>query len=232
MTNPGSTLAVAAWRELLDEAATRFKGCDDVGAVGVVTLLRDNLTELTGIPQQSCVSVALRGGTILIVRKEFHLLTATDQAMDIARVESNWEEDVYRGVVSSASWLREKHQNRIVCFETDRAYELAIVALNVYLDIRQRRDLRLLASSVPSVLLHDVLATLHGCDRRVAGLVCRAWAAVSCDPMLPVDKSDVTAWLAPRVVEVQRALPTSFPLTTYSAVTAWAWTRHWLGGGE
>jgi hypothetical protein len=236
MTTSGRAVAWAAWTELLAEANARFRGRS---GVDTDVLLDDNLGKLVGIPHLDDTSARIlttvRGGRIAIVTSGFPL-QSTDRSMSICHSGrlSPWEDVLYRSVRAAASWLETSPRNRIVSVRSEPGALLATIALNVCLDIRQRRALQRVAqdATVPSDLLDDVLATLHGRDRRIAGLVCRQWAAAACDGLLPIDGSDAGAWVAPRIVELQRALPDAPPHRAYDVVTAWAWTRQWLGGGE
>jgi hypothetical protein len=234
MTTPsGYAVAAAAWDELLSEANARFRGSR---GVDTNVLLGENVGKLVGMPYLDDASprilATVRDGRIAIVQRGFPL-QSTDRYMAGYRPSSSyqWEDLLYRDVVALASWLAVSPWGRVVCAHTDVGYGLGIVALNVCLDIRRCRALRGSDSAVSSDLLHDVLATLHGRDRRLAGLVCKGWAAAACDALLPVDKSDAAAWVAPRMAELQGAL-TQLHLVPHDVVVAWAWTRHWLGGGE
>jgi hypothetical protein len=189
------------------------------------------IAELTGI---ACLDdktrplAALREGRILVMKRN-HPRQQTDRMLDEA--DAPFDADrVRQKVVSAATWLSGPPAHRI--FVENNAHDImTAVILGVYLDIQGQRATRppSAVQSVSATLLHDVMATLHGYSRRVAGLVSTTWRAAACDVMLPVDRTDVAAWFEPRVAEMMRTLPQWIPLVE-SILMAWTLTQLWLAG--
>jgi hypothetical protein len=200
--------------------------------------LSRRLIELTGIScldSPSRIVATFRGGSIAVVTNEFPLSESTDKFIrDRIQLHVSDAEALRRDVLLAAAWLNESPQRRVLVSYDDQPY-MTTVVLNVYLDVRQQRRARqpssLSIQRISPTILHDVMATLHGYSRRMAGQVCAAWRVAACDTLLPVEKADVHAWLEPRTAELMRALPQFVP-PTHAVMHAWALTQHWLEGDD
>jgi hypothetical protein len=223
----------------LAEATRRFPRnlFDDDG-----TFVRRNLHALTGLPDiwSPRAPIPLRGGRYLITDSRclpFHVTLdfAVDwfwNETDVAKRSNGFSYLIHERAANAIAWLRASPENRVVADSHDA---IDIVTVWVYADIVSSRLAPLVVTgsrpspSISASLLHDVLSTLHGRDRRVAATVCTAWRAAAVDALLPVTDDDVRAWIGPRIAEMLRAYP---PFTCNDTALAFLWglTRWWLQG--
>jgi hypothetical protein len=137
-------------------------------------------------------------------------------------------------VVTASAWLRASPHHRVVLV---RDYGVAVGApllamAAIRCDVEACRATRAPATHhdpVGAQLLHDVLSTLHGRDRRLAGHVCMTWRRAACDPLLPVADDDVRAWTAPCLAEMKRWIPYFTPMAV-EVKAIWIFTKRWLQG--
>jgi hypothetical protein len=179
------------------------------------------------------IVVTNRIGLAAFVQTEYdHLFSCYDGCGLCTR--SRWDElsALYQTVVTAVEHLETAPMARVLVVAEDRRHcaEMQAVTIAVGADIRRARRLPPPPQScraVPSVVLHDVMSVLHGTDRRRAGTVCKEWQRGACDPLLPLQRNDVTAWFQPRLDEMKRARPSFIP-SSVAVVVAWALTRYWL----
>jgi hypothetical protein len=187
-----------------------------------------NLGELTGVPD-ICDEppTTWRNGTLALVRFGHQHHLEREHRIDLyGGLDSQYE-----SIVKAASWLQESSQRRVITDkisgETFAAMTLVTVATCCDIRAWQTSAVPDCLGPLPDQVLHDVLSSLHGRDRRVAGLACRAWRRAACDFQLPVTADDVRAWFAPNLVEMKRAVPHSSP-TVMDVQKLWMMTKRWL----
>jgi hypothetical protein len=214
----------------LAAAAARFPRIPNLSDSGFVEV---HLRELTGIVElPSLVVASLRGGQLVLVSQFFSQLPS-DRLLLPNAIMSEPLHVLRDDVVGAADWVRARSPGvrRVAQYEwRDRPQNaMTLVLVGIRLGIlEQQRDVQA-TSFAWAPLLHDVMSTLHGRDRRLAGHACRAWRRVACDAMLPVTDADVQAWVAPAITEMKHAYP-KFLVNKHSVEVAWTLTSLWLQG--
>jgi hypothetical protein len=241
---PVCQAVAAVHAEFLAEATARFPRQIPFGGDG--SFVEDHLDELTGIADlrttSQCRAVTCND-RILIVgpRWSWNNQRATDRWLfNSAWVSGKLAADesvlpLPSMITREAHWLQLAPQNRIVLDNSKWHDEILVVMVWVRLDVLDARARRPSPSehraAVSPPLLHDVMATLHGYARRVAGTVCKTWLAAAHDVHLPVTNDDVRAWVEPRIADVKRAYP-PFVFNVRGVEILWVLMRYWLEGGE
>jgi hypothetical protein len=222
----------AVHEKFANEAAVRHP--DD--GRGVEYLLARHLPELMGVPNlfRARPRVASwRNGTLVVLHGNLSH-NPTDYII-YGRSITNYAEtlsEISRTVVAASAWLRTSPQHRVVLVAQFQGYGLSILAaVAIHCDMTTHRATlpASMCGRVPPRLLHDVLSLVHGRDRLVAAFVCKTWRRATCDFALPVTDDDVRAWVAPRLDELQGALPSYAPTVT-DVTAVWMFATRWLQG--
>jgi hypothetical protein len=174
----------------------------------------------------------LRGGTLLIVNYKWRGLQ-TDLP---CRAQSMLEiptalgmREVLEAISEAVAWLQASPQHRV--FFRDYHHLIFVLLVWVRADMHSpRRVGERHGAALPAQLVHDVMTTLHGRDRRTAAAVCSDWSAAANDAMLHVTDDDVRVWVAPRIAAMKHAYPIS-SFNELHVEALWALTRYWLEGG-
>jgi hypothetical protein len=169
-----------------------------------------------------------------LARTENDHVVAVDDYCPFCRVDQMWKlPRIHDAIVAASELLGTVCALRVVVHSAGECCAVAVgILVAVCADLqRHRRSMPPLPDDAPSAgllpsVLHDVLSALYGDARRNAATVCRQWRRMSCDPLLLVDRDDVTSWLRPLLVELQRRH--KYSLHPYAAAMAWSVIRHWL----
>jgi hypothetical protein len=203
---------------------------------------RQHLAEVTGIPELRVEpyrdAVGLRGDTLLVVSPSWisqgtdFFVSGCDIPLSFNQVTADMTVALRTKIRNAARWLQASPHRRVF-FRTyqGRNHSLVVVLVWIYVDMREPQRRTTASTSPPPQLLHDVMSTLHGWDRRRAAAVCVAWRTAASDVLLPVAEDDIRIWLAPRIAELHRCCP-SVEYTEIDVALLWALTRYWLAGGE
>jgi hypothetical protein len=199
------------------------------------TFVWAHLRELTGIPNlPSLILASLQDGRLLYVSDSFRS-QESDWTLPSTVTAPSWKlHELWQSVVYGANWLHELPDRRVLMYDPkERRNPFPLVLVAIRFDVLQRRDARMAvpscAPTMSAAVLHDVLATLHGRDRRTADHVCVAWRRAVYDPLLPVTSDDVQTWVVPAFAAMERAYPEYRPAKD-DVETAWAFTSLWLQG--